>query len=464
MEHTKKVSSLISSPVSPDKTVAFSGAFRSAAQGKTLFASFSGGADSTALVLALAKEKIPFSAVHFTHGIRSDACGVRERAFCADFCRRLGVPFLHEPLDVPRNRRPGEGVEEAARRLRLEAWKRILPENGAVVTAHHAGDAAETVLLRLFRGGNVSSLAGLRESVRVEGILFLRPLLAYSKEKLQAFLAANGVTDWMEDETNRETGYLRNFFRNRILPEIAEKIPFAFRALQSSAETLRLDAEYLEDHVSGLYEKGDPADPAFWRELHPAVSIRLLRRFLSEQTGRDVIPDRHLLARFEELLRRERTGFLLGIPGTDRFLTLSRGRLRLAEPPPDTAEATWDYRKTPEIRFGNWLFHAHFTDRRTENGPSGAHTACFDAACLPEVLRITAWHAGDVMIPFGAHSPRKLKKLLTDAHLAAAEKACLPLLRADADILWAPGVRRSALALCGDGTKEVLVIEARENF
>lgn len=462
MEHTRKNSSLISSPVSPDKTVAFSGAFRSAAQGKTLFASFSGGADSTALVLALAKEKIPFSAVHFTHGIRSAACGVRECAFCADFCRGLGIPFLHESLDVPRNRRPGEGVEEAARRLRLEAWKRILPENGAVVTAHHAGDAAETVLLRLFRGGNVSSLAGLRERVRVEGILFLRPLLAYSKEELLAFLKANGVTGWMEDETNRETGYLRNFFRNRILPEVAEKIPFAFRALQSSAEALRLDAEYLEDHVSGLYEKGDPADPAFWRGLHPAVSIRLLRRFLSEQTGRDVIPDRHLLARFEELLRKERTGFRLEIPGTDRILTLSRGRLRLAEPPPDTEDVTWNYRKTPEIRFGRFLFFARFADRRVEN--DSCITAYFDAAALPSVLHITLRREGDRMIPFGTHSPRKLKKILTDAHLAAAEKACLPVLRADGEILWVPGVKRSSLAPCVENTKEVLIVEARENF
>lgn len=442
---------------SPDKKLRLSASFRNACRGKELFASFSGGADSTALLLALSQEGLPFTAVHFTHGIRDGACGERERAFCEAFCRRISVPFLHETLDVPRFRRSGEGVEEAARRLRLEAWKRILPENGAVVTGHHAGDAAETLLLRLFRGGNVSSLAGLRECSTVGGILFLRPLLAFSRGELRSFLRTNGVTDWMEDATNSEDEYARNFFRNRILPEIAEKFPSALQALRTSAEVLRLDAAYIEETAAALYEQGDPADPAFWRSLHPAAGIRLLRRFLSEHTGTEVIPDANLFARFGDLLRKGWNGMLLEIPGTGRVLTLSRGRLCFPETPPAVESVAWDYRKTPEIRFGHFLFRARFADRREENG--SCVTAYFDASELPPVLHITLRHEGDRMIPFGAHSARKLKKILTDAHLAAAEKACLPVLRAGGEILWIPGVKRSSLAPCAEHTENILAVE-----
>ena len=135
---------------------------------REFFLSLSGGADSTALLFLLKQNNIPFTAAHFTHGIRAEDSSTKEREFCHQICADLQVPLKEIPLDVMTRKHPSEGIEEAARRLRLEAWQTITAENKNVVilTAHHAGDAVENMFLRLMRGGNTSSTTSLRFFVR----------------------------------------------------------------------------------------------------------------------------------------------------------------------------------------------------------------------------------------------------------------------------------------------------------
>ena len=146
--------------------------FAEKVKGKHLYCSFSGGSDSLALLLLLDHWKtigFTLSAVHFEHGFRGEE-SLLDAEFCRKKCGEMKIPFRCIPLHVPENLLPGEGEEAAARRLRLFWWKKIVadPEKELIATGHHGGDVAENMLLRLFRGGNVSSLTSLKPFSTVE--------------------------------------------------------------------------------------------------------------------------------------------------------------------------------------------------------------------------------------------------------------------------------------------------------
>ena len=148
---------------------------------RTVYASFSGGADSLALLVRLSElgKTAPWEirAVHFEHGIRG-AESLADAEFCRTVCDRLGVPLQVISLNVPENLGTGEGVEAAARRLRLDAWRGIVVRTekkpAAVALGHNADDRIESLFLRLMRGSNLSGLHALHAVRRFEDVLWIR--------------------------------------------------------------------------------------------------------------------------------------------------------------------------------------------------------------------------------------------------------------------------------------------------
>ncbi|MBQ7650884.1 MAG: tRNA lysidine(34) synthetase TilS, partial [Victivallales bacterium] len=185
-----------------------------------VFAGFSGGADSTALLLALHETGMDVTAVHFNHGIRGDEADADEE-WSRNFCAARNISFISEHLNVPANIRKGESTEEAARRLRIEAWIRI-SQARPVFIAHHADDTLEELFLRLARGSNVSALVPMRPVRQICGVTFLRPFLKMRKARLEEWLRSKGIGDWRIDSTNSDNSYRRNAVRNRLLPLFRE--------------------------------------------------------------------------------------------------------------------------------------------------------------------------------------------------------------------------------------------------
>jgi tRNA(Ile)-lysidine synthetase-like protein len=204
----------------------------------------SGGGDSTALLLLVrrwaGKRGVPVVAVHVAHGLRGEA-GLADARFCAELTARLGVPYAFLSVDVPAERKKGESVEAAARRLRYRALSAIAEELGGapVVTGHTRDDQAETVLLHLERGLG-RSRGGIRPK-RPDGVT--RPLLPFSRAELRAYLEAEGVA-WREDETNANEAFARNRVRRVVLPAIERRMPGATERLARAGDAYsrRLDA------------------------------------------------------------------------------------------------------------------------------------------------------------------------------------------------------------------------------
>ncbi|MDB5856443.1 MAG: tilS [Ramlibacter sp.] len=188
-----------------------------------LAVAFSGGADSTVLLLAAA-ERWPGAvrAIHVHHGLQ-DAADDFE-IHCRGVCAAIKVP-----LDVRRvtaRNAPGESPEDAARGARYQALARAARDGGAqaVLLGQHADDQVETLLLALSRGAGLPGLAAMAPVFQRDGVLFVRPLLALSAQAIREWVAQQGVPV-VEDPTNSDIAFTRNRIRHLLLPALEEAFP-----------------------------------------------------------------------------------------------------------------------------------------------------------------------------------------------------------------------------------------------
>lgn len=189
---------------------------------------FSGGLDSTVLVHAASRvvdsAGLALAALHVHHGLSRNADAWADS--CERFCDGLGIPITVFRVEVPV--RSGEGLEAAARRLRHQAFS-DQPVDW-ILLAHHADDQAETVLHNLLRGSGVRGAAAMPES---RGRL-LRPLLGLGRAALLKYAQTHRL-EWIEDESNADLRYTRNFLRRELLPVIESRFPRAREQLAAAA-------------------------------------------------------------------------------------------------------------------------------------------------------------------------------------------------------------------------------------
>ncbi len=197
----------------------------------------SGGADSTALLIACAQHwPGQVLAVHVNHGLQAAAATFE--AHCAALCARLAVPLSVEHVDA--HAKPGQSPEDAARIARYAALDRFAAAQQAcgnhvsVALAQHADDQAETLLLALGRGAGLAGLSAMPARWLRHGVEFYRPLLAVPGADIRQWLAVHKET-FVEDPSNSNQAFLRNRIRARLMPALREVFPHFAQTLARSA-------------------------------------------------------------------------------------------------------------------------------------------------------------------------------------------------------------------------------------
>jgi tRNA(Ile)-lysidine synthase len=221
----------------------------------------SGGLDSTVLLHATAS--LPAArarglrALHVDHNLHpnSNIWAQRVQA-CA---RALEVPLTVVRVDVTDVR--GQGLEAAARRARYAALRQHLSAGETALTAHHADDQAETVLLRLMRGASIAGLGAMRPWRRFGPGYLARPLLNLPRQRLRGYADAHRLT-WIDDPANRDTRHARTQLRERVLPALRERWPDAASRIARSAELLRGAATRLARDTAARLAALRGVDPA----------------------------------------------------------------------------------------------------------------------------------------------------------------------------------------------------------
>lgn len=261
----------------------------------------SGGLDSVVLLHSLVHAHLDAEvrAVHVHHGLSTRADDWL--AFCEAACAEWGVRCHSQRVNIAPD---GKGLEAAARVARYRVFEQCLAPGDCLLTAHHGDDQAETLLLRLMRGSGPRGLAAMAPSRPLgQGVVY-RPFLGVARAELEAYAQAHQL-HWVEDDSNRDERFDRNFMRHRVIPVLRQRWPALASACRESAalcaESEALLVEMAEADLTRVRQDGVSERP----RIGPVLSVRHLRALSS--------------ARRRNLLRHWIREQQLPIPGRERL-------------------------------------------------------------------------------------------------------------------------------------------------
>ena len=421
-------------------------------------AGFSGGADSTAMMLLLAAERdagrLAPEAVHVNHGLRGEESDGDE-AFCREMCEKLGI-VLH----TVRAELQGKRSEDACRAARYGCFREIMKETGIrdLILAHNRDDLAETFLMRLIRGAGGEGLACMSGRDEREDCTIWRPMLGTGREEIRSALRQDGI-GWREDSLNESGEYLRNRIRRELIPLMEGMTPGAGARIAQAAEILTGENRMLQAAAEAFlaaYGEGTmiPGEPLTAQP--EAMRRRILRTWWKQQA-----PERE-----EHALNARQTAELTALAGSRSGKVNLPGGLHavkgregiyltgLQETAPEEvdldvwraggsgrtgkAERNGD---TGEIRFGEIPFgEIRLTVGPSEGNPGNGVTAQEMPADMLRGCVIRTRQPGDRIRPFGMTGHRKLQDYLTDRGIDEPMRDRIPLICRGKEILLAAGV------------------------
>ena len=225
-----------------------------------LVVAYSGGVDSTVLLQAVIayREQFdsPIHAVHVHHGLSDNADDWARH--CELQCRLEDVEFHQYRVAVDTSNR--KSLEAEARKVRYNALLEVCDQiDGVLLLGQHAEDQLETVLLQLKRGAGPQGLAGMGEVQYRGDRLIMRPMLALEKAEIVAY-AEEEMLQWVEDESNQQNSFDRNFLRNEIIPHLLERWPKLTKTVGRSAELCAEQSALVSDSAQRHFEECKHSD------------------------------------------------------------------------------------------------------------------------------------------------------------------------------------------------------------
>ncbi len=425
--------------------------------GDHLMVGLSGGVDSMVLLDCLRRVagrlRIRLSALHINHQLHADAA--RWAGFCRRQCRARNIPYAGAKVEIA----PGDSVEAAARAARYAVFARQRADY--IVLAQHQDDQVETLLLQLLRGAGVKGLAAMPLLRRAEGGTqmadggrrmakgkgektghpssfipqpsILRPFLDVTRAEILDYAHARGL-QWIDDDSNANLDFRRNFLRHEVLPRIARRFPSYRATVARSARHLAeasvlLDELAAQDAADGF--DGESLAVASLRGLARARARNVLRFFLARKGV--TMPN---VERLEEALRQALTArqdARVAVELDGGVLRRYAGRLHIV-PARHAAPRSFARRWHGQREMALPELGGVLSFRRTrEHGISVARLQA-------EPVTIRLRQGGERLQPDARRPRRSLKNLLQEAQVAPWQRDCLPLIYCGNRVAWAAGV------------------------
>lgn len=421
-------------------------------KGKKIAVALSGGCDSMALLHLLyelqSKNKFSLSAINVEHGIRGDQ-SKKDSLFVKEYCEKLNVELFSYSVNCPEYANKNKlTLEQAGRILRYQCFEKALLEKKCdlVATAHHLGDNAESVLFNLFRGTALKGLAGINSNYQDK---IIRPLLNCSKEEILEYVTQNEIP-YVQDSTNFDDKYTRNFIRLNIIPEIKKIFPQAEKSIMRLSNSVKEDGEFLdnlaqksiEPSFDGYYLKL-PLDPVLikratiqilqllgvekdWQQSHLNDVVKLSENSTSKSIN--------LLNKVVAIKEYNRIFF---------FVDDGDAKKNLLLPLPETAFEF--YGKKYQVKQLNSI------PKNLKNG------LYLDKDKVPKTAVIRTKQNGDVFTKFGGGS-KKLNDYFTDKKIPSRLRDRIPLLTDGNEILAIFSLAISDKVKVDENTKNIIKI------
>ena len=403
---------------------------RYVAHGSRVCIGLSGGVDSVVLLHLFTRLRVEYqldlTAIHIHHGIsvHADAWALA----CEQHCSQLEVPLQIHKVEV--NDRARMGLEAAARQLRYAQFQH--QNTDFIALAHHRDDQAETVLLQLLRGAGVKGLAAmplLRQLANQPA--YLRPLLNIDRSAIIAWAQQQQI-NWVEDESNQDTQFTRNFLRHKVLPLLAQQHP-AWRATIARSAQHMAEAAALLDELAELDAnrgiQDQRIDCAYLSSISPARARNLLRYFLARR--RLTMPSQIRLA--EMLNQLTRTDSDNSVTIDHDGLTLHRYQRHaylIKSIPAPAADRCWYWHGEAQLDLPEL---AGKLDFKLGGAPG------LDPGKLQNI-QIRLRQGGESLRPDCNRPNRRLKTLLQAARVPPWQRDRLPLIYSGDKLIQVPGI------------------------
>jgi len=380
--------------------------------------------------------------IHVNHGLSPRADFWQQH--CAETCMSLGIDLVIETLDLQAE--TGQGLEEVARNARYAAFGRQILSHEILLLAHHQDDFAETVLLRLMRGAGPRGLAGIPLSRPVTNGILWRPLLGFSRAALEAYARHIGL-QWVDDESNSDVRFSRNFLRQQIGPELSRHWPSWQKSVMRSAALCAEADQLLQEMAIEQLQQltADQGRRLRWLTLPEMSGARqrlLIRHWLLRATA--LTPPWQLVQRIMDemlaagpdaqpeiswgkwLIRRYRDTLYLLQAGESMPREVSGSeQLPLLSPKGLFWPRQADGRRGALVLPGNGVLRLHPVSEGGMRWPEGE-------------CRVR-YRQGGERCALAGRPGRALKKILREADIPPWIRIRTPLLYVDGELAWIPG-------------------------
>lgn len=416
-----------------------------------LVAAVSGGADSLALLDLLVRAGLAAApglvVAHADHGIHPSSGAVAETV------RRVAAGYGLR-CEVGRLALGPAATETAARRARYRWLRAVLADVGGsvVVTAHHADDQAETVLLRVLHGSGPAGLAAM--AARTPGLA--RPLLGVRRAELADYAAERGLPVW-DDPANADPRHLRSFLRAEILPALRARLPGVddqLRRVAREAARHRLALDQLLDLLPGLDLRAEPhgvsvAAPPL--KAYDSLSGAVLLEALARRAGCPLGPGR--ARRLAGWIAGAQSGRVLDlVAGWQAEVAFDRLVLRRGQAPLEVPALAELAGEQGERTWGEWR-----VAWRREAAPAWQRRAAMTAWFPAVPLLVRARRPAERIAPLGLAGTKLVSRCLQEARVPRGRRDRWPVVDVAGAAVWVPGVCRSAAWLPAAGTEAVRI-------
>ena len=246
---------------------------------KKFIIAYSGGVDSHVLLHLMSEfPGVSLKVVHINHGLQAVADNWQRH--CGNICESLSVDLVSEKVEI---NNVGKGIESAAREARYHILEKYVDSNTCLMTAHNQDDQAETFLLRLMRGAGVKGLAAMSIIRKFGEGMQLRPLLFTSRQDIESYAVTHDL-DWIEDTSNKDIRFDRNYLRQKVLPCLEKRWPQAKQSVRRAAEHMQASTSLLMEYAAEDFERvisqfKDDIIPQLDRGIQPGITLNCKKLF-----------------------------------------------------------------------------------------------------------------------------------------------------------------------------------------
>ena len=398
---------------------------------KKFLLAVSGGKDSCVMAHLFFEAGLSFDIAHCNFNLRGED-SIRDKNFVIQLAQKYNVKCFTTDFDTIRiQKNSGESIEMVARKLRYDWFHKIGENYDFIVTAHHANDNAETVILNMIRGTGLKGIIG----IPAQNGKIIRPLLSFTADEISNYAKEHNLK-YCEDYTNKENKYQRNKIRNLILPQLKEINPQIIQTLNNNThiwkkqyqiyqsnihqkieQYLHQEKEYKYINIKDL-DKDPFKDLVLYELLSPhgfsESDIQDMIETLTHQSGKKFYSQTHIVF-------KERDKLIIALLENEN--TFSKTYHSIEELAKDNFQ----------IELISIKQHDYFS--------VNANTAYFDADKIKFPITVRNWQKGDYFYPFGMEGKMKLSDFFNNQKIDNYKKSKIKIMCSKKNIIWIVGYR-----------------------